>query len=1003
MFAYVRPYSVWLLFYSFYRSKFRFTRCVGCTQPSRGENPQMTNISDDDDDDGKHGALNAIRRVRTRSITTSIAKGGPPELLRSVDILDFELGQSSAGHLGAAGGFQKFSEAVKTEFSRAIPLYGKSFFIWGSKSALRQRAVLITTSKQWKLLLRVVTWVSTVTLFLETRKIHGEARTSRQSIFIIFDWVVVAFFLSDLLLNCIAWGCIYSRRSEQRDDVNHTYLGGSSSNRIDAVVLFCSVAFMSVGLHGVHSLRMLKCLPHAYFPEMRSARAVFTAVERSSSLLIDNIAILLFFILFFSICSVEFFSGGHAFGCMSDSGRIQHVFCSTTSHSIFPEKTCSTTVFEPSVLSHNKSLVNCVNVGSTGPAWVTFDNFGFATITNFQIIQLENWGELIRPLFRSRDKAFTYMFFTLMIVVCRFIVINLFIAIIVFHFQELRVQMDGEDPDGLPQSGLTLMILDFSDWFPKAKPYLKQKFPSAFIETKEASVPSTPVECTGNSDDGSPCSQKSHNKSSVSKLSTTGTGDNPPPLPPLPHTSGPSVFKTALLNKLLSPQGDRPPASDNLSCESNSPRHGGDPTYLGVKKSKSFKVSDKKDSDISEEKVVALEIPEVNPLRNNDSTGTPEIEEIARKRSLAEIIRANYVAIGKYITVGVLIANVCIQATEHDGMSKNHQNIIDITEYGFLAFFTAELLIRAIHAFDHIRDLVLSKLWWFELSLVILSYIAQVDKDLVPATRLRIFRLMSYNEIVLTYSSKINIEPILSLFYMMMVTLLLFSCIGMQFFNGLLKIPEKNVSEWMPSAWVSRFHFDTIARGMQTLFIVMAGDNWSYPMYQMMSASDTEHLVPTMAFFYIFIICSNWILLSMFIAVLLQEFDIASPLDKSLENHDVVTQSRSLFSTFLRKVDMSNAADTVDEENIASVCAIVNMHKWASRARTEQDKRANRMRKVMLSSKNVADSARVLQGEGITNSIKGMMLTLKSSEMWIQKRFASYYLCLSFRITNILS
>eukprot|EP00755_Sulcionema_specki_P001033 Sspe_Gene.25843::Locus_10491_Transcript_1_1_Confidence_1.000_Length_3490::g.25843::m.25843/K04856/CACNA1I; voltage-dependent calcium channel T type alpha-1I len=968
-----------------------------------------------------HGSLSALSRLssrfsksdgasekRRKSMKSSCSNTPEAGLMQTTD-LTLNLPAPEGGNdLLTAGGvscdtMDKGSKLTKHTFNSAKPLRGHSFGIWGPSSRFRCAVRDVVTDIRWRMVMTILIWGSTLTLYIEPRYVHGEDTTATQLGFRIFDWIIVSCFLVDLLMKCIAWGCLFARSTGTQDQSlladddlqNYTYLGGASENRLDCLVIVSSMVGMGLGLHGVHALRALRVLPHNIFPRMRSVQAVFTSVNRSASLLVDNITILLFFILFFGICSVEFFAAGLSHKCITQPQEVSGVnttateladwsimdsylpvTCSPYSHSVFLERKCHP----------QDRTVTCQDVGNADPGWLNFDNLGSASLVIFQVIQLENWGGFMYPLFGSREKYSVYLFFMLMIVICRFIIINLFIAIIVFHFQETRMAMVCEDPDQINPSELNFFFLvqDLSAILPeRIAEWVREKVPKAFDrrviqlrrgepedEQDEDEVEMEETEDTQKMRDDAGGEGAAHPKSGIlAKLAAKAAAQNNKEAPdpsPLGSPDQSAVTSPAALPLLqvIVPT----PAQKSMPDPGSVPAIERLPSGLECERAK----QDVPDNDREEEREEEEGVEGKEDRSRRGSTqmldeAVQDLQEAAHKLT-------GWAYYGRGVLV-VLLANVAIQATEHKGMTQRGKDAIRYSEYVFISLYAIEQVLRVLTDW---RSFLVKKGWWFDAALVVLAIPALFYKDLEWVTRLRVFRVLSFSPAFCQYSEKVNVEPILSVFYMISMLVFLFAAIGMQFFAGLYdatRFPGR--SGWISSQWLGRFHFDDLGTALQTLFLVMAGDNWSIPMYQAMSARSAM-FVPAMLYFYFFFIISNWVLLSIFIAVLLQEFDTFSPLDRSLENNEVVTQSRSVFSNFLRRVDMGDHADHVDEENVASVVAVVNMHKWAARARLAQEQKKDYIhkREVHLGKRDFQQAARVLQGAKLSTSLQTCILII---------------------------
>eukprot|EP01062_Namystynia_karyoxenos_P058393 TRINITY_DN49944_c0_g1_i1.p1 TRINITY_DN49944_c0_g1~~TRINITY_DN49944_c0_g1_i1.p1 ORF type:complete len:2322 (+),score=868.18 TRINITY_DN49944_c0_g1_i1:215-7180(+) len=883
---------------------------------------------------------------------TTAAGGGKlavtQDLMASYDLLQDT--DEGGNDLTTAGGFdvgalrrKNLLEQQHARFMRCAdaPLIGRSFFLFRNDSSFRVMARDLVCDWRWRTVLAVVAWLSTLTLYIWPRNVQGESTTDAQLGWIITDACIIFFYAVDILLCCVAWGAFLkadvfgqgTRRATRRsaieadieavtgvslsdaDQGNYTYLGGSTQHRMDTFIILLAVALQPVGIYGVHALRVMRYLPHQLYPQARSVRALFESFTRSSSLLIDNISILTFFILFFGICAVEFFAAGFAWQCVltnpnatignlnnnewaADDWKISDEYtaltCSNESHSLFGPQPCP---------SSDSALVECVDVGNEDPNWLHYDNLGSAVLVIFQVIQLENWSGLMFPLFRSRNTFFVYAFFVIMIVTCRFIIINLFFAIIVLYFDQTRKNLDQNDPDAddqVARYGETLsnVCRALMGCCPEGRrqalmdrwgPLLRRTAEEEAVEEEARGAERSP---------GSPISPWSSPTGAGAAVSSISAGD-----------------------ELVRPLRD-PSTNSNENAGEREPR------------------------------AAAAEGSESSEERRADAA-------------------ARYWRFFNAFIYFVILANVAVQSTEHAGQSESHARFLDISEYCFLSIYAVEQIARAVFRPIDFRTNVSH---WYDLFLVVMAIPPAAGvSSLSFFTRMRTFRLLMAPDRLREFVQRINWEPILSVLYMIITMMLLFAAIGMQLFAGMYK-KDGQTGAWMDEDWQSRFNFDTVGKAVLTLFLVMAGDNWSLPMYQGMEADGM--FVPAMCFYLTFFVLSNWVLLSMFIAVLLDEFEEVvggSLLEKSIENHELIARSKELFSQFLRKVDMNDAADDVDEENVAGMCAVVNIHKWAARAKEATDKKMRyKAKKTHLGTREIEQSANIMQGLRLANTLGGM-------------------------------
>ena len=104
------------------------------------------------------------------------------------------------------------------------------------------------------------------------------------------------------------------------------------------------------------------------------------------------------------------------------------------------------------------------------------------------------------------------------------------------------------------------------------------------------------------------------------------------------------------------------------------------------------------------------------------------------------------------------------------------------------------------------------------------------------------------------------------------ILLLLFmyiaSLLAMQLFAGKLKFDDDDNVD--PSGTSPRINFDNIGNAHLAVFIVLIGENWNQVMYQAMRGSND---VTAGLFFIIFIAFGQIVMLNLFLAMLLGNFD----------------------------------------------------------------------------------------------------------------------------------
>lgn len=109
-------------------------------------------------------------------------------------------------------------------------------------------------------------------------------------------------------------------------------------------------------------------------------------------------------------------------------------------------------------------------------------------------------------------------------------------------------------------------------------------------------------------------------------------------------------------------------------------------------------------------------------------------------------------------------------------------------------------------------------------------------------------------------------------FILLFIVLFVFSLLGVDLFNNSIKVnlqglivPPETVGAVSP-----RFNFDNFVNGLITCFLIMIGDNWNDLMHDAMRSR--QSLVSSI-YYILLIIIGNWFLMSLFLAILLKNFE----------------------------------------------------------------------------------------------------------------------------------
>lgn len=232
----------------------------------------------------------------------------------------------------------------------------------------------------------------------------------------------------------------------------------------------------------------------------------------------------------------------------------------------------------------------------------------------------------------------------------------------------------------------------------------------------------------------------------------------------------------------------------------------------------------------------------------------------------------------EHTLLGVVLLNTMCLALEYDGMSTQYEGVLNRCNEGFTYIFVAELLIK-VYALGP-KEYVSDRFNIFDAIISILGFVqtmveASIDLSALRSFKVgRVMRLMRLTRVArlgrfvkyfvrLQEIVKIIGRSLASLVYISLLLLLfmfMFAILGMQLFGGKFDFedgPESSVS------------FDTFLDAVIAVFLVLTVEEWNLVMYDGMRA-----LGPAASlFFALWLVGGVYILLSLFMAVILDSFE----------------------------------------------------------------------------------------------------------------------------------
>eukprot|EP01012_Entosiphon_sulcatum_P009467 TRINITY_DN15328_c0_g1_i1.p1 TRINITY_DN15328_c0_g1~~TRINITY_DN15328_c0_g1_i1.p1 ORF type:complete len:1767 (+),score=237.32 TRINITY_DN15328_c0_g1_i1:47-5347(+) len=237
--------------------------------------------------------------------------------------------------------------------------------------------------------------------------------------FEISDIVVLAVFVTEVILKIIARGAILGRGAYLRQP----------ANIFDFALVMLALIAMIGEVNGVKALRAFRAIrPLRSIRFLSGVVGILSSLQRTIPMLIDNVLMMVFCFVLFSSFAVEFFRNSLSRACVSaDIGGV-----------VLPMRPCKNFTSVSGVTTSGcpeESI--CIKVSNPHDGWTNFDSFTSALLTLFQIVSLDDWATYMFTLQRAELYMPTGIWFLVVISVCVFIVINLFIAVISGVFAQI--------------------------------------------------------------------------------------------------------------------------------------------------------------------------------------------------------------------------------------------------------------------------------------------------------------------------------------------------------------------------------------------------------------------------------------------------------------------------------------------------------------------------------------------------------------------------------------
>ncbi|KAI9323588.1 Ion transport protein-domain-containing protein [Dichotomocladium elegans] len=269
----------------------------------------------------------------------------------------------------------------------------------------------------------------------------------------------------------------------------------------------------------------------------------------------------------------------------------------------------------------------------------------------------------------------------------------------------------------------------------------------------------------------------------------------------------------------------------------------------------------------------------------------------------------------------LVAADLIVMGLKNNDMTIEQLATLDRAELGFTLAFLGEIIIRFCAEWPTWKKFFHPKTNRVDLLIAIVTCIIQIppihDNRVVYAWLtgfqiIRIYRIVLAIPRLRTLSFRVlgSVWGLINLVFFIVLATVLCAIMAFQLFEGLLNDSEDEM------------RFFSIYNSFAALYQLFSGEDWTSVLYSSMEASvSSKTAAITALFLVLWFLCSNFILVNMFIAVLMENFETAEEEKKQrqiqqyaqkkelVENDDPVVSRWNIYRYFRAKpkgVDVSN-------------------------------------------------------------------------------------------------
>ncbi|CAI2378686.1 unnamed protein product [Moneuplotes crassus] len=313
-----------------------------------------------------------------------------------------------------------------------------------------------------------------------------------------------------------------------------------------------------------------------------------------------------------------------------------------------------------------------------------------------------------------------------------------------------------------------------------------------------------------------------------------------------------------------------------------------------------------------------------------------------------------------------IITNTILLALEkHPEHNDNFNKFLNLSNTVFTVIFTLEVLLKVIG--KGMKEFARDKFNLFDTLIVVISildlFVLSGNSSFTALRAFRLFRVFKIFRVgnlrVLLDSITMTIGSIGNYVVLLVLFIYVYALLGMQFFAGKLKFDEEGNHD-LENGTVSRENFDNIGWAFLTIFKILIGDNWNIMMYDCMRATGDISAL----YFISLVVSGSIIMLNLFLAVLLGNFDkarIYMNKKKLLTELEICKKKNMELKESLRLVLGKVAEIAIADTGILRSRTTISKSKRVAKKRNENDlKMVKNLKFVKMSSLPVQGPTRML-------------------------------------------